>query len=431
MIAVFDCGFESGTFGDWSSEMDSGKDLSITSITSRSGNRSAKFIYNDEVPEYLVKTLDEICEGSVSFWIKFTQPAAWNTDISTLLQLFNRDGVELIYGGFKYAEGGIQFYSRMRVYAGWDEIRWTPLAADDRWHRIEVRFHLHASEGYHQVWIDNTLVHTSTGLATDVFKGKYVGRLQVGTSTALRAGVNGTYYIDDVIVYERLTSKHSMGGVDAPSLDMPPEAPEPPALLAYSGYETGDFSEWQGKVDPENDLVVSALVSHGGSKSAMFIYDDLTPEYLVLSLNNLQAGKITVWFKFDLTGQWNTISTPVLKLYTANNIELYSGEFKMENGMILFYSRLRLFGGWDESAWHVLAADSQWHRLEVQYNIHQTEGYHRVKIDGVQAHEAAGLYSDVFNGVFAGILHVGNSLSLRAGTQATYFVDDVAIERPE
>lgn len=453
---VFDSGFETGTFSDWNGEKDLGNDLGISSTGPHSGRRTAKLIYNDQTPEYLIKNLEELGEGAIAFWIKFDLTGVWNSDPTTLLQAFNQDGTELLYGGFKYAEGGIQYFSRLRVFNNWDESVWHPLTSDSQWHHIEVQFKIHPTDGYHRVLIDNRVVHSMAGLASDVFDGLTVNKMTLGFSSSLREGVNGTLYIDDVSVATRPGDGLVLGQMEMPPSgaagDEPEDPPVPtatptptqtpttaPTLVPVQpqlpdsestrsiGFETADFSEWTGKVDTGNDLNISVFNAHGGTKSALFSCDDLTPEYLIQDLNQAMEGRISVWFQFDLSGQWNTASTPVIKIYNANGIELLSGEIKREGGVIRYYSRFRVYGGWDESVWTNLAADSKWHQLEVRYKIHATEGYHQVWIDGAPAHQSAGLNSDVFNGAPAGTLHLGSSQNLREGTNANYFVDDVTI----
>ncbi|MFB3787125.1 MAG: hypothetical protein ACE15F_12240 [bacterium] len=450
LVDVFDTGFESGTFRDWSEVNDRENGLKITASTAHSGRRSAKLVYQDQTPAYLIKNLDEISEGSISFWIQFTMPGGWNAVSTSLLKVYNRDGVELLSGEFAYDSGVILYSSRMRAVNNWDESGWSTLAADGRWHRIEVQFKMHPSDGYHRVLIDNTVVHASTGLMTDVFPGQYVNAMHLGASANLQTGVNGTLYLDDVSVGDREADHLSLVQLEMPPLDFAePTPPDTPVAVSstmsnrvtslprmldlespiYLSFESGDFSEWTDEVDPGQDLNVSALVSHGGSKSAMFSCDDLTPEYLVQNLGNAREGKISLWFKFDRSGPWSAVSTPLLTLFNSKGIEIYSGGCKMEDGAIKYRSRFRMPGSWDESGWAVLAADDEWHKLEVQYKIHATEGWHHVKIDGVLVHQSDGLDSDVFPGVFAGEMRLGDSLSLRAGMDANYFVDEVLIEK--
>ena len=86
------------------------------------------------------------------------------------------------------------------MYGSWDESAWNVLAADSRWHQLEVRYKIHATQGYHEVWIDGAPAHRSAGLNSDVFSGAPAGKLHLGSSLGLREGTHANYFVDDVTI---------------------------------------------------------------------------------------------------------------------------------------------------------------------------------------------------------------------------------------
>ncbi|HQH71178.1 MAG TPA: fibronectin type III domain-containing protein, partial [bacterium] len=212
-----------------------------------------------------------------------------------------------------------------------------------------------------------------------------------------------------------------------PPLETPPDTQLTDELAAT--FETHDFSEWDKKTDKGNDLKISTSSPFSGQYCAQFVYDDTTPEYLSAAIGETTEGQIAFQLKFNLNKKYSNLSTAFLKLYAANGVELLSGEYAYQDKKIKYFSRLRTVGGWDEGTWNYLAADSNWHRLEIQFKIHDTEGYHRVLIDGHVVYEAARLSTNALGGRGAVSLSVGNISGLRTGVNNSFYLDDARVIR--
>ncbi len=203
---LFDSYFERGNFSEWSQEVDTGGDLFITSNPKYSGNYAAYFRYNDLTPEYLQKNFDSVMEGNVTMWVLVDVYDTWSTMPSTILRLLSPTGVEWMNGSIKKVGSEIQFFNRFRIWGDWNMSPWVKLTSDTQWHKIEVQFKIHGSGGYHKVYIDETLVHSSYGLDTDAVNGLGVAQLQVGPSINLRSGTAGDLFVDNTRVTGMVTT---------------------------------------------------------------------------------------------------------------------------------------------------------------------------------------------------------------------------------
>ena len=208
---VFESYFESGNFSEWDLKVDSGNDLFITSNPKYSGNYAAYFRYDDQTPEYLQKSFDPVMEGSVSLWILVDVYDTWSTMSSTILRLLSPGGVEWMNGAIRKSGSEIQFFNRFRVWGDWNMSPWIKLTSDTQWHKIEIQFKIHSQEGYHKIYIDGKLVHSSYGLDTNAVNGQGVSQLQAGPSASLRSGTSGDIFLDNVRVSGAVTTTITTG----------------------------------------------------------------------------------------------------------------------------------------------------------------------------------------------------------------------------
>lgn len=203
---VFESYFETGSFSEWSQEVDTGNDLFITSNPKYSGKYAAYFRYDDLTPEYLQKNFDSVMEGSVTVWVLVDVYDTWTNLSSTIIRLLSPTGVEWMNGAIKKVGSEIQFFNRFRIWGDWNMSNWVKLTSDTKWHKIEVQFKIHSTDGYHKIYIDDTLVHSAYGLDTNAVSGQGVGQLQIGPSTSLRSGTSGDLFMDNARVTGTVTT---------------------------------------------------------------------------------------------------------------------------------------------------------------------------------------------------------------------------------
>lgn len=189
---VFADGFETNDFSLWTSESDTGGDLSVSNVSPRTGTYAMLDYIDDTTEENVRKTLAATtAEASMVFYVQtpniagMTDGAQWNP-----LSIRHAGGS---LGEIYLKRNGVNIQIRSVFMA--DEYTWTNAWADANYHKIEIKFKISATVGYHKLYIDDVEKRNSTGLntGTNVCTGLRLGNNFNTASTS-------TIYYDDVAV---------------------------------------------------------------------------------------------------------------------------------------------------------------------------------------------------------------------------------------
>jgi hypothetical protein len=207
---VFKDGFETGDFSLWTGESSAaGCNNSVQGVVVYQGSNAAEvYIDGNNVDDwsYIFLSVGNEAEIYHKFHFRTSALPPDNTDYSIkgAIWAFGEAWVYLAEAQIYNDNGTVKF--RLNYYesgVGQQTILSDKVVAVDTWYCIVLRAKIHDTDGAAQLWVDNVLEASDTGIDTkDATTGDYVDRISIGVHPI--AGDDEDYehydYFDDVCV---------------------------------------------------------------------------------------------------------------------------------------------------------------------------------------------------------------------------------------
>ena len=423
---LFNITHDDGTLDEYDSLTDPDSDLSATAAAVMGGSvYGMSVIIDDQVACYGTKLQAAPSSGKFRLRIYIDPNTLAMNDWEEFTFVFCRS----IYAPTGNSMWGLslrdhtanQFavYWTIRDDGGGDALREFVLISDAP-HYIELYFtqasDALANDGSAQWWVDGV---QQTGVAAfdnyDVFAG--FDRFRVGACSGVDSGTSGTFYLDEFIAND--TGKYI--------------GTRPVGKLVDIGHETGDLTEYDSLVDPDNDLsaVVAAALA-GTAYGLACIIDDAVAFRAIASVS-VDTGELRVRIYVDP----NTLTMATNDAFIYFAVRASSAPYNLAYlgltyGVSDYYFDMLVFDDAGSGAGYdnVVISDGP-HWVEIRLRRASTEtsfdGEFEWWVDDVQQ----GLVSDIDNyDAFAFISAIwigGHSGMDYPDTQGTFYLDQLVV----
>jgi len=190
---LFEDGFESGDFSAWSgTSTTSGQTIEVTTANPKQGSYNARSNLSGSGTRraYCYKSGFNESIIHVRLYVMF-KDAIPNASYSDGIIVMYVRNVENTAGLFQVAVGNTDSrwqgnYRKAGAWTEWYNASYT--ASLDVWYCVEAAFYIHATEGYHKVWVDETLIFEDTNIDTS----------QNGNAGEVRVGAYGSYSTNEL-----------------------------------------------------------------------------------------------------------------------------------------------------------------------------------------------------------------------------------------
>lgn len=399
---LIDDDFASGHLGQWSGVVEVGGTAGLSAdqrlAVSPGGFGSVASLYADMAPNvthYGARfTLDPgsllLPDGQHFFLFGATGSGSWTSNVRLLNQA----------GQLQVALVSTQDNSHAN--SGWHDLGSGPQDVEWEWWAASGPGE---DDGGQRLWINGVLMSEITGLDNDL---QFADRVNVGAVAALDDGTSGTFFLDDVAIWQ---GRHQR------------------AYLAEDDFETGiavgAAETWSHQVEVGGSLSAQSVGAFGNSQGLAVQLDegvttvhlqDTTPDRARSYHAHMrwQAGDLSIWQgEFILLGGVGDAGGWTVSL----RLGVISGELYVravatnDSGLV-------------HTGWFLLGDLNVAHDLGVDWQAASTptsqDGRLRLWIDGQIVRELTGLDNDTRN---VDKVHLGADGNIQFGTAGTFYID--------
>lgn len=192
---LFTDGFESGTFGAWSSKVtSSGETATVVSTLPHQGVYSAKFTSNGNLGfeySYCYKTVTSSADLYSRGFFYVSQSGITGNNIRFYLIILRAGGNPVAYAGWRMVGGVLRWDLLIRQGTGYAEAYSSTSPVLNKWYNVQLHWKNGATSGVGELWVDGTLVCSMTGRNTSTY----------GNATAAQFGLAELYNCGPTSVY--------------------------------------------------------------------------------------------------------------------------------------------------------------------------------------------------------------------------------------
>jgi len=336
---IFEDGFESGDFSNWSGTTASSGTISVTNANPKQGtyNARSELSGSGERKAYCYKSgfNEGIIHVRLYVMFKDAIPSASTSDGISIMYVRNVDNTAgLFQVSVGYTNSRWQGnYRKAGTWTTWNNASHT--ASLDTWYCVEAAYYVHATEGYFKVWVNETLIFEDTNIDTS----------QNGNAGEVRVGVHSSYStnslshkvdIDCVVVDSSYIGPLS-GGNNAPSIG---EFQAPSTIYAnqwfYLNASVNDADGISEIVNATIELSNSVILKWDNA-SATFSEQSDTNNYCTLNASAcIETEKNSTAFKLSWRLKLNNYPSGSVNILSSNTKVWDSTESGSNNETGLF-----------------------------------------------------------------------------------------------
>jgi hypothetical protein len=367
---IFADGFESGSFGAWTSiGITSGETATVVNTIAHHFTYSALFTSNGNggfERAYCYKAVSSSTELYTRGYFYVSASGIADNDDRFYLIIFRAGSNPVAFAGWRQIGGIVRWNLLIRDGTGWAGAYSTTSPSLNQWYCIELHWKKDGTNGIGELWINGLLVCSITGKNTAYYGD--INLVDFGLTEIVNCGAT-TVYGDCCVI-----SNTYIG-------------PEPSATIFADGFESGSFSAWTStSVTSGETATVVNTIAYQGTYSAMFTSNGnggFERTYCYKTISSLAELYARGYFRVATSGIADNDDRFYFLIFRAGSQPVAFAGWRQTGGTVKWNLLIRDGTGWAGAFSSASPSLNQWYCVELHWVESASGGYAELWVDGV------------------------------------------------